>query len=61
MEHVEAISQAPHPPGSKEIERVRTYILGQLEAMGFSPEIQETTVQNRAKLSFSMPTTTPAQ
>ncbi len=44
MEHVEAISQAPHPPGSEEIERVRTYILGQLEAMGFSPEIQETTI-----------------
>jgi hypothetical protein len=44
MEHVSAISQAPHPPGSEEIERVRTYILEQLEAMGLSPEIQETTV-----------------
>jgi hypothetical protein len=44
MEHVSAIAQAPHPPGSEEIERVRAYILAQLEAMGFSPEVQEATV-----------------
>jgi hypothetical protein len=44
MEHVEAISQAPHPPGSEEIERVRTYILGQLEAMGLTPEVQDTAI-----------------
>jgi len=42
MEHVSAISQAPHPPGSAEIERVRAYILAELEGMGLSPEIQET-------------------
>ncbi|MFC1879114.1 hypothetical protein ACFLZW_04310 [Chloroflexota bacterium] len=44
MEHVEAISQAPHPPGSEEIERVRTYIIAELQAMGLYPEVQETTV-----------------
>jgi hypothetical protein len=44
MEHVSSISQAPHPLGSEEIERVRTYILTQLEDMGLSPEIQETTI-----------------
>jgi hypothetical protein len=44
MEHVSAISQAPHPPGSDEIERVRAYILAELEAMGLSPEVQEIAV-----------------
>jgi hypothetical protein len=44
LEHVSAISQAPHPPGSIELERVRTYIVTQLESMGLSPEVQETTV-----------------
>ena len=37
MEHVSAISQAPHPPGSDEIERVRAYIIAQLEEMGLIP------------------------
>ncbi|MBC8509763.1 MAG: M20/M25/M40 family metallo-hydrolase [Chloroflexi bacterium] len=44
MEHVSAISQAPHPPGSDEIEKVRAYIIAQLEEMGLSPEIQDTSV-----------------
>jgi hypothetical protein len=44
MHHVVAISQAPHPPGSEEIERVRAYIMTQLETMGLSPEIHESTV-----------------
>ena len=44
MEHVSAISQALHPPGSEEIEQVRAYILSQLDGMGLTPEIQETSV-----------------
>ncbi|MCP4422175.1 MAG: M28 family peptidase [Chloroflexi bacterium] len=44
MEHVSAISQAPHPPGSDEIERVRGYILAELESMGLDAEVQETTI-----------------
>jgi len=43
MEHVSAISQTPHPPGSAEIEVVREYILAQLRAMGLTPEVQDTT------------------
>jgi len=43
MEQISAIAQAPHPVGSTEIERVRGYIITQLETMGLSPEIQETT------------------
>jgi len=43
MKHVFAISQKPHPPGSGEIERVRVYIISQLEALGLSPDIQKTT------------------
>jgi len=44
MEHVSAIAQAPHPTGSAEIEQVREYIISELEALGLSPEIQETSV-----------------
>ena len=44
LEHIAAISQAPHPPGSEEIEKVRSYILTQLENMGLSPEIQDTSI-----------------
>jgi hypothetical protein len=44
LEYVSAISQAHHPPGSEEIERVRTYILAQLDAMGLSPEVQKTSL-----------------
>ncbi|MBC8506633.1 MAG: M28 family peptidase [Anaerolineales bacterium] len=43
MEHISAISQTPHPPGSAEIESVRAYVLAQLEDMGLSPEVQDTT------------------
>jgi hypothetical protein len=40
MIHVSAISAAPHPPGSEEIKRVRSYIIDQLEGMGLAPHIQ---------------------
>jgi len=43
MEHIRAISQAPHRTGSLENARVRDYIISQLEALGLSPEIQQTT------------------
>jgi hypothetical protein len=44
MQHVSAIAQAPHPPGSEEIEQVRAYIVEQLELMGLSPQIQEAAI-----------------
>lgn len=44
MTHVRAISQTPHPPGSEELERVRTYIFAELQAMGLSPEVQESSI-----------------
>jgi len=44
MEQVSAISKAPHPPGSTEIENVRAYLIEELQAMGFEPEVQETTI-----------------
>ncbi len=40
LRHVEAIAQKPHPIGSPENAAVRRYILGELEALGFKPEIQ---------------------
>jgi hypothetical protein len=46
LEHVTVISQAPHPPGSEELEKVRTYIFAELEKLGLSPEVQEATVAN---------------
>lgn len=44
LEHVKAISIAPHPPGSDEIGLVREYILAELKALGLSPEVQESNV-----------------
>lgn len=47
MEHISAVALAPHPPGSLEIERVRQYIVGELEALGLEPEILEAQVLAR--------------
>jgi hypothetical protein len=43
MEHVRAIAQKPHPTGTAEHERVRTYLVRALETIGLAPQIQETT------------------
>lgn len=43
-EHLEEIARAPHPTGSVEIERVRRYLVDQLQAMGLEPDVQSTTV-----------------
>ncbi|HSA99283.1 MAG TPA: M28 family peptidase, partial [Anaerolineales bacterium] len=44
MQHIRIISQAPHPTGSLENAQARDYIISQLEALGLSPEVQQTTV-----------------
>ena len=41
MAHVSALARAPHPAGSDEIERVRGYIVAQLEALGITYEVQQ--------------------
>jgi hypothetical protein len=41
MRHVEAIARAPHPLGSRAEEPVRAYIIAELKALGFEPEIQQ--------------------
>ncbi len=41
MKHVEAIAQKPHPLGSAAEEPVRAYIMAELKALGFEPEIQQ--------------------
>ena len=43
MKHVAQIAQRPHPIGSVDHDRVRDYIVGQLSALGLSPQIQVTT------------------
>jgi hypothetical protein len=43
INHVEAISQNPHPMGSEENKRVRDYIIGALADMSIPLEVQETT------------------
>src|SRR5437868_7217904 len=43
MKHVEQIAQRPHPIGSADHDRVRDYIVGQLSALGVTPQIQQTT------------------
>ena len=46
MKHVAVIAQQPHPIGSKEHAKVSDYIVGELSALGLSPEIQKTSVVN---------------
>ena len=41
MRHVEVIARNPHPLGSAAEEPVRAYIIAELKAMGFEPEIQQ--------------------
>ena len=43
MRHVEQIAQRPHPMGTADHDRVRDYIVGQLSALGLSPQIQQAT------------------
>jgi hypothetical protein len=38
--HIEAIAAEPHPMGTPQIERVRSYILGELAGAGILPETQ---------------------
>ncbi|MEY2511473.1 MAG: hypothetical protein QOE26_2236 [Verrucomicrobiota bacterium] len=46
MQHVEAIARAPRPIGSANHAAARDYIVQQLRAFGFEPEIQKTTALN---------------
>jgi hypothetical protein len=43
MEDVRVIAREPHPMGSREHEEVADYIVGRLEELGLSPQVQETT------------------
>ncbi len=42
--HLEMIAGQPHPIGSEALERVRGYLVAELRSLGFSPELQTTTV-----------------
>ncbi len=42
--HVEALAREPRPVGTAAHARSRKYIVGELQALGLSPQIQETTV-----------------
>jgi hypothetical protein len=46
MQRLEVIAQKPHPMGSLEHARVRSYILNALTTAGLKPEVQETTAIN---------------
>ena len=46
MQHVEAIARSPRPIGSANHAAARDYIVQQLRAFGFEPEIQKTTAVN---------------
>jgi len=43
MRHVVQIAERPHPMGTADHDRVRDYIVGQLSALGLSPQIQQAT------------------
>ena len=40
FDHIEAISFNPHPIGSDEIEKVRSYIINEITSLGITAEIQ---------------------
>jgi acetylornithine deacetylase/succinyl-diaminopimelate desuccinylase-like protein len=42
--HVEALAREPRPVGTPAHARARKYIVGELQALGLSPQIQETAV-----------------
>ena len=44
MAHVREIGKSPHPTGTHENEEVRRYLVGQLQRLGFAPEIQSAQV-----------------
>jgi hypothetical protein len=44
MRHITHIAQAPHPIGSPEVVRVRSYLLEQIKALGYAPELQGGTI-----------------
>lgn len=43
IEHLAVLANKPHPVGSEEHARVGEYIVGQLTALGLTPELQKTT------------------
>ncbi|MBQ5961674.1 M28 family peptidase [Massilia sp. ZL223] len=55
MEHVAALSVAPRPIATEANAQARGYILEQLRAMGFAPEVQRATVR-RSVVSFGVHT-----
>lgn len=49
LKHVQFVAQRPHPIGSTEHEAVRQHIIGELAAIGLSPEVQKTTVVSQRR------------
>lgn len=43
VRHLTGVAARPHPPGSAEHDAVRDYIVGELRALGLSPQVQKTT------------------
>jgi hypothetical protein len=43
LHHVEAIAQRPHPMGTPDHDRVRDYVLAQLNSLGLRAQVQTAT------------------
>ena len=46
MRHVEAIAREPHPMGTAALDKVRRYLVGELEELGLVPEFQAISAPN---------------
>lgn len=46
MRHVEAIAREPHPMGTAALDKVRRYIVGELEGLALDPEFQAISAPN---------------
>ena len=56
IKHIEVIARAPHEMGSAEHAAVRDYIVGELSALGVSPQVQKTTVVSTRRGSLAAAT-----
>lgn len=46
MQKLAAFAQEPHPTGSAEHDRVRDYLINELQQLGLTPQIQKSAIQN---------------
>lgn len=52
MKHVQEIAREPHAMGTEAHTKVRSYLLGQMQALGLNPQVQEATAANEYSVGY---------